>query len=128
MRSLSGVVALAAALALPSCMPPQQADSSPKTASGGEGGCGAACEHYLSCKGINDENQLAACTTECESRNLDPVQVAQYPELDCATAIQVVEGQGGTPAGGACTADCTRGRRTGPAIPAGRTHRGSRPG
>jgi len=120
MRILSIVGALVVILGSAACVPPpQQGDPSTagsSQASDDPSGCGAGCQHYLGCKGINDEQQWVACHDDCVAQNMDPALIAEFTQTDCATAIQMVEGggmeggegqgeqQGGT---GACTADCT---------------------
>ncbi len=96
------------------CVVQQQAQPEQASSDGSDPtGCGAACAHYLECKGIDDEQQWTMCTNECQSSTeLDPAVVAQYPSLDCATAIELVESNQGGAAesgnqGGACNADCT---------------------
>jgi hypothetical protein len=104
---LLGAFALAAASV-------QQAQPQPSGPPAAGGGCQDACAHYLQCRGVADGNLLASCTQECQQGNPDPNTLVQYTQLDCATAIQLVEGSGGpgggqpggAPAGG-CNADCT---------------------
>ncbi len=112
------VLALLMSAVVAACVVQQQPQPQP---AGGTGGtdtyasdCGAACEHYLACKGIDDQAQWSQCTNECQSSTeLDPAVVAEYPQYDCATAIQLVEGggggevEGGTEGSGTCNADCT---------------------
>lgn len=94
---------------------PQQ--GAPPEAQQDSSGCGTACAHYLNCKGIQDANLYGQCTAECQMQmangQITPQQAAMYAQLDCVTAISVIEeqqggGQGGQPQeqGGTCNADC----------------------
>ena len=93
--------------------PPQQQQGQPE-AQQDPTGCGAACYHYLNCKGIQDGNMHAQCVGESQARGVDPSQTYAFTQMDCATAIYTVEsqmqqgGEGGQPQqqGGQCNADC----------------------
>lgn len=64
------------------------------------GTCEASCAHYLQCKGLpGDAEETAECVGECRNMKLTPQALAGYEKTDCATAIQVVEGnaKGGAP-------------------------------
>jgi hypothetical protein len=101
-------------IGLVACVPPPAEPANAGTAQqgGDPSGCGAGCDHYLGCKGITDQATWAQCNDECVAANMDPAVIADYTQTDCATAIQLVEGEGGmqqggeAPANGACTADC----------------------
>ena len=88
----------------------------PGAPGGGESACAPACDHYFMCAGLAaDEQQRSECIYSCEQQQFDPQQLAVYPTLDCATALEVVHGNGGGFGGGgaggeapagACNADC----------------------
>jgi hypothetical protein len=64
-------------------------------------GCDLACNHYLECKGIHDDNLYAQCIAGCQ--NEAPNQrdaMVQYSQMDCPTAVQIVDSQGGMGAAG----------------------------
>ena len=50
---------------------------------GGSGTCDGACEHYLSCKGIDSPQNRSTCNQECENAGLTPDQLANYAATDC---------------------------------------------
>jgi hypothetical protein len=78
---------------------------------GGNGTCDQACSHYLECKGAGwatPENQ-STCVQNCSGLGATPDQLANYVALDCPTAIQTIEGTGGTTSGGTSSGGGTAG-------------------
>jgi hypothetical protein len=66
------------------------------------GTCDASCEHYLQCRanGGNADAQQQ-CVAACAKMRLSSQQLSGFEQTDCASAIAIVEGQGGTQSGGA---------------------------
>jgi hypothetical protein len=97
MRRLLTITLLvaAAALSLASAQQLQQ-QSAPATPYGQDpSGCDVACAHYLDCKGIHDDFMYSQCIGGCQQQGVTHDQSAQYAALDCPTAIQLVDSQGG---------------------------------
>jgi hypothetical protein len=67
-----------------------------ESAEGASGTCEAACGHYLECKGaaMNTAQNRTTCTTNCKGLGLKSSDLASFEQSDCATAIQLVEGNG----------------------------------
>jgi hypothetical protein len=84
----------ALALAAGSAAPDQQQGQQQQ---GGQdpSGCDVFCNHYLGCKGIQDPNTWQTCYGECRQANADPNMLYQYAQTDCATAISMIDGNGG---------------------------------
>ncbi len=100
MRELAaiGILVTAAVLSLASA---QQQQNQPPMAYGQDPtGCDLACSHYLECKGIHDDNLYSQCIGGCQQQGVDRQQSMQYAQTDCATAVQMVDNQGGMGAGG----------------------------
>jgi hypothetical protein len=73
------------------------ADTNGESATGTSGTCEAACDHYLECKGaaMNTAQNKATCTTNCKGLGLKSSDLASFVQSDCATAIQMVDGNAG---------------------------------
>jgi hypothetical protein len=95
-----GILVTAAVLSLASAQP-QQAAGPPTPYGQDPTGCDLACNHYLECKGIHDDGLYSQCIGGCQQEGVNRVQSQQYAQLDCASAIQLVESQGGVGGGGA---------------------------
>jgi hypothetical protein len=101
MRTLAtiGMLVTAAVLSLASAQPPQAAG--PATPYGQDpSGCDLACNHYLECKGIHDDGLYSQCIVGCQQQGVSHDQSMQYAALDCTSAVQLVDSQGGMGAGG----------------------------
>jgi hypothetical protein len=98
MRHLPLVLLLLTASCL--VVPPQQATTPAQQPQAVAGDCGGACTHYLSCKGMADAATHEACVLECGRMGYDGQALAEYQLTDCATAISLVEQQGGPTGGG----------------------------
>lgn len=74
----------------------ETADGTADEGAGSGGTCEAACGHYLECKGasMNTAQNRATCTTNCKGLGLKSSDLASFEQSDCATAIQMVEGNG----------------------------------
>jgi hypothetical protein len=100
-----GVLAVAVVCSLASAAPPQQ-QGYPAQGQPGYSqdptGCDQACAHYFQCKGLADQNAYGQCVQGCQQQNPDPQTMVQYAQLDCATAIAIIE-QGGAMQGGGGT-------------------------
>ena len=98
-----GVLLTATVLSLASAQPQQQ-QQQPAMAPAPYGqdptGCDVACNHYMQCKGIHDDNLYGQCIGGCQPTNPDRQQMYQYAQTDCQTAVQMVDSQGGMGGGG----------------------------
>jgi hypothetical protein len=83
---------------------------STSTNEAGGGSCDAACGHYLQCKDMDNTQNRATCTKNCEGMNLSQADLASYMQTECATAITMVEGNGqqggGSSSGGSKSSAC----------------------
>jgi hypothetical protein len=101
MRTLAtiGILVTAAVLSLASAQPLKAAG--PATPYGQDPtGCDLACNHYLECKGIHDDGLYSQCIGGCQQEGVTLPQSQQYAQLDCPSAISLVENQGGVGGGG----------------------------
>ncbi|HSO33090.1 MAG TPA: hypothetical protein VLT33_11240 [Labilithrix sp.] len=62
----------------------------------GAGTCDSACAYYLACKGADGVDNRAACNQQCAAQNNSADQLVAFQKLDCAKAIEFVEGPGGS--------------------------------
>lgn len=103
MRTLVAIGGLVTAVlcSLASATPPQQGYQQGGAPGYGQDptGCDQACAHYFQCKGINDPNAYGQCIQGCQQQNPDPQTMVQYAQLDCGSAIAIIE-QGGNMQGG----------------------------
>ncbi len=75
-------------------------------ATGGAGTCDSACAYYLRCKGADASNQ-GACVQACQGQGYSSEQLAQFQQLDCATAVQTIEAPAQQQQQPKKSADCT---------------------
>ena len=66
------------------------------TGTGGTGAatCDSACAYYLGCKGTDSADNRATCNQQCAAQNNSADQLVAFQKLDCAQAIQFIEGPG----------------------------------
>ena len=105
MRKLATIVILVSAAVLSAASAQQQQQQAAPVPYGQDpSGCDLVCNHYLECKGIHDNAMYTECIGGCQARMYDRQAATQYAQMDCASAVQVVEagsqgGGGGVQAG-----------------------------
>jgi hypothetical protein len=104
MRDLAACVVLVLALLGSLASAQQQAQAPPTPYGQDPSGCDLACNHYLECKGIHDDMLYSQCIGGCQQQGVTSQQSTQYAALDCPTAVQMVDSQGGVGGGGGAPA------------------------
>lgn len=69
-------------------------------------GCEASCDHYLQCRGYEDDQTFQSCVMQCEKLHYSARQHATFQRTDCATAIRIVEGNPGGGGGSSSSSEC----------------------
>ena len=70
--------------------------------------CDGACEHYLTCKGVDSPANRQTCVGECGKMNLTQDQLSSFVQSDCQAAVAAVDGNG-TMAGAGASGGSTGG-------------------
>jgi hypothetical protein len=98
MRNVVAVVVLVVAVGLSVGSAQQQQPAQPPAPYGQDPtGCDVACNHYMQCKGIHDDNMYSQCIQGCQPTNPNRQQMYDYAQLDCPTAVSIID-NGGSPA------------------------------